>query len=340
MARRMGLGRGLDAFFNTETDTKDVSDQNKEKKADTEKKPASSGKKTAKNDKKPAEKESASPKKAEKGAAENKEPLMISMALIDADSTQPRKSFDSAELASLAETIKNYGVLQPLLVEKKGERYVIVAGERRYRAAKLAGLTSVPVRVDTYTPQKRMEISLIENIQRSDLNPIEEAKAYQSLVENFGLRQEDVAQRVAKNRATITNSMRLLKLDERVQSMLIEGTLSGGHARALLALADKEQQAEVAGRITEKGLSVRETEKLVKKLLEDAEKPENSEEPDKEPEDRFTIFYRDLEEQLKSIMGTKVQIRRKDQNKGKIEIDYYSPEELERITELLQSLQS
>ena len=337
MARRMGLGRGLDAFFNTESETETPAVKKQENSNSRKKEPAQSGSRTGKAEKKAPAKTSGKPAGTKKEAKE-KEPMMVSIALIDTDENQPRKAFDAEELASLAETIRNYGILQPLLVEKKAERYVIVAGERRFRAAKLAGLTSVPVRVDTYTPQKRMEISLIENIQRSDLNPIEEAKAYQSLVETFGLRQEDVAQRVSKNRATITNSMRLLKLDERVQNMLVENTLSGGHARALLALSDKEEQFALAQKIAEKGLSVRETEKLVKKLTEKTEEPEKDTKEEK-TEDRLSLFFQDLEEQLKGIMGTKVQIRRKDEKKGRIEIEYYSPEELERITELLQSLQ-
>ena len=337
MARRMGLGRGLDAFFNTESEMETPAVKKQENSNSRKKEPAQSGSRNGKTEKKTPAKTSGKSAGTKKEAKE-KEPMMVSIALIDTDENQPRKAFDAEELASLAETIRNYGILQPLLVEKKAERYVIVAGERRFRAAKLAGLTSVPVRVDTYTPQKRMEISLIENIQRSDLNPIEEAKAYQSLVETFGLRQEDVAQRVSKNRATITNSMRLLKLDERVQNMLVENTLSGGHARALLALSDKEEQFALAQKIAEKGLSVRETEKLVKKLTEKTEEPEKDTKEEK-TEDRLSLFFQDLEEQLKGIMGTKVQIRRKDEKKGRIEIEYYSPEELERITELLQSLQ-
>ena len=337
MARRMGLGRGLDAFFNTESEMETPAVKKQENSNSRKKEPAQSGSRTGKAEKKTPAKTSGKSAGTKKEAKE-KEPMMVSIALIDTDENQPRKAFDAEELASLAETIRNYGILQPLLVEKKAERYVIVAGERRFRAAKLAGLTSVPVRVDTYTPQKRMEISLIENIQRSDLNPIEEAKAYQSLVETFGLRQEDVAQRVSKNRATITNSMRLLKLDERVQNMLVENTLSGGHARALLALSDKEEQFALAQKIAQKGLSVRETEKLVKKLTEKTEEPEKDTKEEK-TEDRLSLFFQDLEEQLKGIMGTKVQIRRKDEKKGRIEIEYYSPEELERITELLQSLQ-
>ena len=325
MARRTGLGRGLDAFFNSD--------------AEPEKEKAERQDMAAKNTAGKAKNTSGKTGTAKKNAAEKTaEPQMVNIALVDTDGDQPRKSFNTEELVSMAETIKTYGILQPLLVEKKGERYVIVAGERRFRAAKLAGLKKVPVRIDTYTPQKRMEISLIENIQRSDLNPIEEAKAYQTLIESFGLRQEDVAQRVAKNRATVTNSLRLLKLDDRVQTMLIDNTLSSGHARALLSLPDKEQQFSVAEKIAEKGLSVRDTEKLVKKLLEE---PAGGEEKKPDPqEDRLSVFYRDLEEQLKSVMGTKVQIRRRDENKGRIEIEYYSSEELERITELLQSLRA
>ena len=227
--------------------------------------------------------------------------------------------------------MKNYGILQPLLVQKKGDFFEIIAGERRWRAAKLAGLKEVPVLIRDYTKQQTVEIALIENVQRADLNPIEEAKAYQMLVQEFGLKQEEVAERVSKNRATITNSMRLLKLDERVQNMLIENQLSGGHARALLALEDREQQYALAVKVRDNQLSVRETERLVK--LAAAPKKEK-----KEQERDLSFIYRDLEEKLKSIMGTKFTINKKDKNKGSIEIEYYSSAELERLIELLQSI--
>lgn len=259
----------------------------------------------------------------------------LNISLIEPNREQPRKDFDEEQLNELADSIKAYGVLQPLLVQKKGEYYEIIAGERRWRAAKLAGLREVPVVVREYSKQQSMEIALIENLQRADLNPIEEARAYQMLVQEFSLKQEEVAVRVSKNRATITNSMRLLKLDERVQDMLIQNVISSGHARALLVLEDKEQQFQIAGRIVANQLSVREVEKLVKMLT----KPQKEKKEPEEEERDLSIFYQDLEEKLKSVMGTKVIINKKDKNKGRIEIEYYSPAELERIAELLQSIQ-
>ena len=259
----------------------------------------------------------------------------VNISLIEPNSSQPRKMFDEEQMNELAESIKAYGVLQPLLVQKKGDLYEIIAGERRWRAAKIAGLREVPVIVREYTKQQTMEIALIENVQREDLNPIEEAKAYQMLIQEFGLKQEEVADRVAKNRATITNSMRLLKLDERVQEMLIQNKITGGHARALLALEDGEQQYQLANKIVANKLSVREVERLVKLLT----KPPKKKEPVPEERD-LSVFYHDLEEKLKTVMGTKVIINKKDKNKGRIEIEYYSSTELERIAELLQSIRA
>lgn len=270
--------------------------------------------------------------KAQESRGEKEQLLNINQ--IEPNQEQPRKYFNEEQLSELAESVKNYGILQPLLVQKRGEFYEIIAGERRWRAAKLAGLKEVPVLVRDYTKQQTVEIALIENVQRADLNPIEEAKAYQMLVQEFGLKQEEVAERVSKNRATITNSMRLLKLDERVQKLLIENRLSGGHARALLALEDKEQQWALAEKVVGNQLSVREVERLVKMMTApQKEKKKESKERD------LSFIYRDLEEKLKSIMGTKVTINKKDKNKGRIEIEYYSPAELERIVELLQSIQ-
>lgn len=257
----------------------------------------------------------------------------VNISAIEPSGSQPRKIFNEEQLDELAKSIKNYGVLQPLLVQKNGERYELIAGERRWRAAKLAGLREVPVIVREYTKQQTMEIALIENVQRADLNPIEEAKAYQMLIQEFGLRQEDVAERVSKNRATITNSMRLLKLDERVQEMLIENRITSGHARALLSLENDEKQYQIALKIAENNLSVRDVEKLVKELL-NPKKPRKKSEDDESLE----IFFKDLEDKLKEVMGTKVSINRKDKNKGRIEIEYYSSAELERLIELLESL--
>lgn len=257
----------------------------------------------------------------------------LNISEIEPNVSQPRKMFDEEQLGELAESIRRYGVLQPLLVQKKGDRYELIAGERRWRDAKLAGFREVPVIVREYTRQQTMEIALIENVQRADLNPIEEAKAYQMLIQEFGLRQEDVAERVAKNRATITNSMRLLKLDERVQEMLIQDRLTGGHARALLSLEDGEKQYQLALKTVENHLSVREVERLVKELLKPKKVKKKA-----DPERDMEVFFKDLEEKLKGVMGTKVSINRKDKNKGRIEIEYYSSAELERLIELLESL--
>ena len=223
-------------------------------------------------------------------------------------------------------------MLQPILVQNRGDYYEIIAGERRWRAAKIAGLKEVPVIVRELTDQEIVEISLIENIQREDLNPIEEAQAFQQLIQEFHLTQEEIANRVSKNRATITNSMRLLKLDIRVQDMLAEGKISSGHARALLGLEEGERQYQVAAKIIEEKLSVRDVEKLVKMM----NRPPKEKKPEKGPD--IDLIYRQVEDKLKSIMGTKVVINQKDKNKGRIEIEYYSQEELERLIELMESL--
>ena len=266
---------------------------------------------------------------------ETKGSLMVKISLIEPNRDQPRKDFNEEELQELAESIKNYGVLQPLLVQKKGTSYELIAGERRWRAAKLAGLKEVPVVLREYSKQQAMEIALIENVQRADLNPIEEAQAYQQLVKEFHLTQEEIAARVSKNRATITNAMRLLKLDEEIQNLLIKGAISSGHARAILSLEDKKKKKKAAKEVLDKRLSVRETEKLVKRLARaSAEKNERNEKKD----DALALIFQDLEERMKTIMGTKVSIHNKDRNKGRIEIEYYSEAELERIVEMIESI--
>ena len=266
---------------------------------------------------------------------ETKGSLMVKISLIEPNRDQPRKDFNEEELQELAESIKNYGVLQPLLVQKKGTSYELIAGERRWRAAKLAGLKEIPVVLREYSKQQAMEIALIENVQRADLNPIEEAQAYQQLVKEFHLTQEEIAARVSKNRATITNAMRLLKLDEEIQNLLIKGAISSGHARAILSLEDKQLQKKAAKEVLDKRLSVRETEKLVKRLARaSAEKNERNEKKD----DALALIFQDLEERMKTIMGTKVSIHNKDRNKGRIEIEYYSEAELERIVEMIESI--
>lgn len=265
-------------------------------------------------------------------AEKKNEILSIKISKVEPNREQPRKQFDEDSLLELAESIKQYGVLQPLLVLQKDDYYEIVAGERRWRAAKLAGIKEIPVVIREYSQQQIVEISLIENIQREDLNPIEEAAAYKRLLEEFHLKQDEIADRVAKSRTAVTNSLRLLKLEEKVQEMLIDEMLTTGHARALLAITDPEQQVELANQIFDKKLSVRETEKLVKSMLS----------PEKRNEVKETsaedAIYEKLEDKMKGIIGTKVTINRKKNHKGKIEIEYYSQEELERIIEIFESI--
>lgn len=258
---------------------------------------------------------------------------IVKLTKVEPSREQPRKQFDADALQELAESIKQFGVLQPLLVQKKKDYYEIIAGERRWRASKLAGLKEVPVIVKEFTEQEAVEISLIENIQREDLNPIEEAMAYKRLMEEFHLKQDTIAERVSKSRTAVTNSMRLLKLDDRVQQMLIDEMISTGHARALLALESKDAQAEAAVKVFDEKLSVRETERLVKELLNPVQKKE--EKPKNQAEE---LVYKNLEEKIKQIIGSKVAINRRTDNKGKIEIEYYSQEELERIVELLETI--
>ena len=260
----------------------------------------------------------------------------LRLSEIEPNRTQPRRKFDEDALQELADSIKQYGVIQPIVVQKKGKRYEIIAGERRWRAARKAGLLEVPVIVKEFAPEDIFAIALIENIQRQDLNPIEEAQAYSRLIQEHHLKQDELAEKVAKNRVTITNSMRLLKLDERVQQMLIDNMLTGGHARALLGITDKEQQHALALRVFDEKLSVRETENLVKKTLAAVEERPEEKEKAKGPDDSF--IYRDLEKRMKDILGTKVEIKKKAKNKGRIEIEYYSMEELERIIEMINRL--
>lgn len=258
---------------------------------------------------------------------------LININEIEPSKTQPRKNFDEDALNELSDSIKQYGIIQPLILQKMNKGYEIIAGERRWRAARIAGLKKVPAIIKEYTDQEIVEIALIENIQREDLNPIEEALAYQRLIQEFNLKQEDVADRVSKSRTAVTNSMRLLKLDQRIQQMLIDETISSGHARALLGIEDKEKQHEAACKVIESKLSVRETEKFVRDLLKVKEGKN-----DTVINSNNQLVYRDIEEKIRSIMGTKVSIRNKQNNTGKIEIDYYSIEELERILELFQGI--
>ena len=257
--------------------------------------------------------------------------IMMKINEVEPNREQPRKNFEEDALLELADSIKQFGVLQPLIVQKKKDYYEIIAGERRWRAAKLAGVKEIPVIIKEYTDQEIVEISLIENIQRENLNPIEEAMAFKKLLTEFHLKQDEVAERVSKSRTAVTNSMRLLKLSDKVQQMIVDDMFSTGHARALLAIDDPEQQYILANKIFDEKLSVRETEKLVKDI-----KNPKKEKPKKEIQNSFV--YENLEERMKSVIGTKVHVNHKPNGKGKIEIEYYSDSELERIFELLMSI--
>ena len=262
--------------------------------------------------------------------------VMVNINKVEPNREQPRKNFDEDALMELSDSIKQFGVLSPLLVQDKGTYYEIIAGERRWRAAKMAGLKEVPVIIRNLTDQEIVEISLIENIQREDLNPIEEALAYKRLLEEFHLKQDEVAERVSKSRTAVTNSMRLLKLDERVQQMIIDEMITTGHARAILSITDKDKQYEFAQRIFDEKLSVRDVEKEVKRMQKE-KKADKNKENDFDP--KLQAIYTDLEEQLKGLFGTKVSINAKDKKKGKIEIEYYSQDELDRIINLFRSVQ-
>ncbi len=249
---------------------------------------------------------------------------------IEPNAEQPRKYFHEEELKSLAESIENHGVVQPIIVTKEKERYKIIAGERRWRAARLAGLKTIPAIIKEYAGKKALEIALIENIQRQDLNAIEEAEAFQRLAEDYELTQEKIAQTVGKSRPAIANSLRLLTLDPRVKEMIIAGRISGGHARVLITINNKDEQYQIAQELEKGGLSVRETEQYIKKRLNTKKMP-------KLKNDRFQDIQDGISDRLKTILGTKVQLAAK-KNKGKIIIEYYSNQELDRLLEMLYGI--
>ena len=315
--RKNGLGRGLDALF---PDKKTASEENEVKftaKVEKKTEPAVKVKNVKERTETPRQK---------------KVPMMVKISMVEPNQNQPRKQFDEDALLELTESVKQYGILQPLLVSEKKDYYEIIAGERRWRAAKLAGLKEVPVIVKEFSEQELVEISLIENIQREDLNAVEEAMAYKRLMDEFHLKQDEIADRVGKSRTAVTNSMRLLKLSAKVQQMLVDEMITAGHARAILAVSDMEKQESLAMRVFDEKLSVRETEKLVKAVLAP---PKEKKSHSYSAED---AAYENLEEKMKSIMGTKVLIHRKKNDKGKIEIEYYSRDELERIIDLFESI--
>lgn len=265
-----------------------------------------------------------------------KEVDTIDINKIEPNSNQPRKNFNEDKIHELAESIKQHGLIEPLIVQKgKKGFYTIIAGERRWRAAREAGVKEIPVVVKEYSDQQVMEIALIENIQREDLNAIEEAEAYERLIKDFNLKQDEVAERVSKSRVAITNSLRLLKLDPRVREMIIEDKIKSGHARALLSVTDPEEQYRLAVMIFDNSMSVRETEKMVKKYLADKDKPTKEV---KKKDTQTELIYKDYEEKLKTVIGTKVNINNKGKGKGKIEIEYFSPDEFDRIIGMMMSM--
>ena len=302
MAVKKGLGKGLDSLITDKVNTKPAASKN-------------------------------NPTPKSEHAADA---IMMNITKVEPNREQPRKKFDEDALLELAESIKQYGVLQPLLVQEREDYYEIVAGERRWRAAKIAGIKEIPVIIKKLTRQEIMEISLIENIQREDLNPIEEALAFKRLLTEFNLKQDEVAERVSKSRTAVTNAMRLLKLNEKVQQMVIDEMLTTGHARALLGIEDQEQQYIIAQKIFDEKLSVRDTEKLVKSLQN--EKKKKKEEKEK-IDPKLEAVYHDLEEQMKGILVTKVCIKHNDAKKGKLEIEYYSQDELDRIIDMIRTIQ-
>ncbi len=304
MAPKRGLGRGLSNLIPTDDTIEDVST------------------KTPKQTKTSSAVKTELVKKVEQ---------TLNINRIEPNKNQPRKEFNEDALQELADSIKQFGVIEPLVVVKRKGYYELIAGERRWRAARLAGLKEVPVVIKDYDDQQIVEIALIENIQREDLNPIEEAHAYERLIQEFNLTQDEVAERVSKSRTTVTNALRLLKLTEKVQQMLIDDMLSTGHVRALITITDAQLQYETAMYIFDKKLSVRETESYVKKLLNKKPKDKPAEKEDPE----LSFLYKAIENRLKESLGTKTTIKAKTKDSGKIEIEYYSQEDLERITQLL-----
>ena len=304
MAPKRGLGRGLSNLIPTDDTTEDVTT------------------KTSKQTKTGTVTKTEVVKKVEQ---------TLNINRIEPNKNQPRKEFNEDALQELADSIKQFGVIEPLVVVKRKGYYELIAGERRWRAARIAGLKEVPVVIKDYDDQQIVEIALIENIQREDLNPIEEAHAYERLIQEFNLTQDEVAERVSKSRTTVTNALRLLKLTEKVQQMLIDDMLSTGHVRALITITEPQLQYETAMYIFDKKLSVRETESYVKKLLNKKPKEKTSEKEDPE----LSFLYKAIENRLKESLGTKTTIKAKTKDSGKIEIEYYSQEDLERITQLL-----
>ena len=318
MAPKRGLGRGMSDLLGT--DVKDESLKSSGTKV-------SSAKKTNK-----------TTEDSESSKVEVSE-LMVKVTDIEPNPNQPRTDFNEDALSELAESIKKYGVIEPIIVYKKDRGYEIIAGERRWRAARLAGVKEVPVIVRKYTKQQRVEIALIENLQREDLNPIEEALAYKRLIDEFSLKQDEVAERVSKSRTTITNSLRLLKLSDKVKEMLVEQMISTGHARCLIGIEDEDVQYETAMTIFDQGLSVRDTEQLVKDVNKILSNKKDESKTEAKPEDNTALLavLSEMENNLKTKLGTKVKIKPRGKNKGRIEIEYFSSDDLERIIHMINA---
>lgn len=272
-------------------------------------------------------------------AADDKEnAVLVRISKVEPNRSQPRKKFDEEGLEELADSIKQYGILQPLLVQDRDTYYEIIAGERRWRAAQKAGLKEIPVIIRKYTDQEILELSLIENIQREDLSPIEESRAYRQLIEEFGLKQEEIAEKVSKSRSAVANALRLLKLDERVQKLLEDGAISMGHARALIPVEDPEKQYELAQKITDQSLSVRETENLIRQNNTSKNKSADKKTQKQQFDETLALFYRKMETTAKESLGTKVSIKPKGKKGGRIEIEYYSEDDLEKIMNRISGL--
>ena len=299
---KKGLGKGLDSLIPMDSEIENIT--------------------------KPVKKAKNEPKTNENGVIE------LKVNQIEPNREQPRKNFDEDALQELADSIKKHGIIQPLVVQKKGEYYEIIAGERRWRAAKIAGLKHIPAVIKDYSEQEMVEIALIENIQRQDLNPIEEAMAFKQLMQEYDLKQDELAERVSKSRTAVTNSMRLLKLPQKIMEMVINNELSSGHARTLLSIEDEDLQIKVAELVILKQMSVRETENYVKKLQNNKNKSKDTKNTDND------FVYRDIENRIKEIVGTKVKVNHKNNGKGKIEIEFYSDDELERIYDLFLKTQN
>lgn len=323
MAQKRGLGKGLNTLFSS-NDSDDTEKKDSKKKVFTTKE-------------QPVKEKEVIKEVVKEVPAEQR----IKISDIEPNVLQPRKEFNEDALAELADSIKKYGIIEPIVVTKKGKMFEIIAGERRWRAARLAGLKEVPVIIREYTDKERMEVALIENLQREDLNPIEEALAYQSLIDEYNLKQDEVAERVSKSRSTITNALRLLKLSDKVKQMVIDDMLSTGHARALISIEDPNVQYETALSVFDEGLSVRETEQLVKgvnNLLsgKDIDETGHVKDPIPASDTALEAILSQITEDLKTLLGTKVAIKNKGK-KGKIEIEYTSSDDLERIIHILKT---